>query len=211
MNTYVNEQEQVEALKQWWKNNGTSLIVIIVLAIVFSFAFRYWQQYRYKHEIQASLVYDKLMMTVVQDDMTLFNQQADILKKDYRHTPYATFAELFAAKKAAAAGNYEAAKQTLTSVMNHAPEDYLRQIARLRLAKILLFQNKASEVISVLSTVDDNAYVAAIELLKGDSYKALNRLNLARAAYTRAIAEIPADDTMMVLAKMKLNQLPSNF
>jgi predicted negative regulator of RcsB-dependent stress response len=210
MNAYVNEQEQVEALKQWWKNNGTSLIVIVVLAIVFSFGWRYWQQYRNKHEVEASLVYDKLMMYVVQDgDNSLFNQQVAILKKDYRHTPYATLAELFVAKRAMAAGDFATAKQTLESVMNHAPEDYLRQIARLRLARILLSQNKANEALSLLYTIDDNAYLAAVEVIKGDSYKKLNQLNLARNAYMKALTAIPPDDAMLVLVKMKLNQLPA--
>ncbi|HVV68040.1 MAG TPA: tetratricopeptide repeat protein [Gammaproteobacteria bacterium] len=209
MQEYNNDQEQWEAIKTWWKANGMQLVAVIVLGLVISFGYQFWQQHKAQQAEKASFLYDQMLAGYANGSMKLFADLAKELEDNFSATPYAGIAALFEAKIAAEKGNSAGALQKLQWAMDHARGDSFRQIARLRAARILLAQQKPDAALSLLQKVDNKGYLPAINLVKGDIYLAQSKMADARTAYQAALQAIPADQPLHADLQMRIIQLPS--
>ena len=188
MNEYETEEQQVEALKRWWKENGTSLIVGLFVGISGLFGWRYYVDQNNFHAVQASNLYMQVMQSAALnsvDDKTIdINNQ---LINEFSDTPYAALSSLALAKSEYEKGNIDAATAQLEIAVKHASNDVIKQIANLRLAKVYIEQSKYDEAMALLNLSHAAAYDAQYEELKGDLYLAKGDVALARAAYDKAI------------------------
>jgi len=188
MNEYETEEQQVEALKKWWKENGTSLIVGLFVGVAVLFGWRYYIDHKSAHSVQASDMYMLVMKNVALktiDDKTIdINNQ---LINDYADTPYAALSSLALAKFEYDKGDVEAAVTQLELAKKHANDDITKQIANLRLASLLIEQKKYEDASSILNMSHDAVYDAQYEELKGDLYMAKGDIAQARIAYDKAI------------------------
>ena len=188
MNEYETEEQQVEALKRWWKENGTSLIVGLFVGVSGLFGWRYYVDQNNFHAVQASDLYMQVMQSAALntvDDKTIdINNQ---LINEFSDTPYAALSSLALAKSEYEKGNIDAATAQLEIAVKHASNDVIKQIANLRLAKVYIEQSKYDEALTLLNLSHAAAYDAQYEELKGDLYLAKGDLALARAAYDKAI------------------------
>lgn len=188
MNEYETEEQQVEALKRWWKENGTSLIVGLFVGISGLFGWRYYVDQNNFHAVQASDLYMQVMQSAALnsvDDKTIdINNQ---LINEFSDTPYAALSSLALAKSEYEKGNIDAATAQLEIAVKHASNDVIKQIANLRLAKVYIEQSKYDEAMALLNLSHAAAYDAQYEELKGDLYLAKGDVALARAAYDKAI------------------------
>ena len=188
MNEYETEEQQVEALKRWWKENGTSLIVGLFVGVSGLFGWRYYVDQNNSHAMQASDLYMQVMQSAALnsvDDKTI-----DINNKlinEFSDTPYAALSSLALAKSEYEKSNIDAATAQLEIAVKHASNDVIKQIANLRLAKVYIEQSKYDEALALLSLSHAAAYDAQYEELKGDLYLAKGDMALARAAYDKAI------------------------
>ncbi len=188
MNEYETEEQQVEALKRWWKENGTSLIVGLFVGVSGLFGWRYYVDQNNSHAMQASDLYMQVMQSAALnsvDDKTI-----DINNKlinEFSDTPYAALSSLALAKSEYEKSNIDAATAQLEIAVKHASNDVIKQIANLRLAKVYIEQSKYDEALALLSLSHTAAYDAQYEELKGDLYLAKGDVALARAAYDKAI------------------------
>ena len=188
MNEYETEEQQVEALKKWWKENGTSLIVGLFVGVSALFGWRYYVEQNNVHAVIASDMYMQVMQSVaIQsiDDKTIdiHNQ----LINEYSDTPYAALASLALAKAEYEKDSIESAVAQRELAIKHANDSVTKQIASLRLANIYLEQKKYDEAMSLLEMVHDAAYDAQYEELKGDVFSAKGEVTQARIAYDKAI------------------------
>ena len=188
MNEYETEEQQVEALKKWWKENGTSLIVGLFVGVSALFGWRYYMDQKNVHSVQASDMYMLVMKNVALktiDDKTVdLNNQ---LINDYADTPYAALSSLALAKFEYEKGDVEAAVTQLELAKKHANDDVTKQIANLRLASLLIEQKKYDDASSLLNMTHDAVYDAQYEELKGDLFMAKGDTAQARIAYDKAI------------------------
>jgi len=188
MNEYETEEQQVEALKKWWKENGTSLIVGLFVGVSVLFGWRYYMNQKSVHSVQASDMYMQVMQNValktIDDKTTDLNNQ---LINDYADTPYAALSSLALAKYEYEKGDVEAAVTQLELAKKHANDDITKQIANLRLAGLLIEQKKYEDALALLNTSHDAAYDAQYEELKGDLFMAKGDIAQARIAYDKAI------------------------
>ena len=188
MNEYETEEQQVEALKKWWKENGTSLIVGLFVGVSVLFGWRYYMGQKNVHSLQASDMYMLVMNNVALktiDDKTIdLNNQ---LINDYADTPYAALSSLALAKFEYEKGDVEAAVTQLELAKKHANDDVTKQIANLRLASLLIEQKKYDDASSLLNMTHDAVYDAQYEELKGDLFMAKGDTAQARIAYDKAI------------------------
>jgi predicted negative regulator of RcsB-dependent stress response len=188
MNEYETEEQQVEALKKWWKENGTSLIVGLFVGVSALFGWRYYMDHKNLHSVQASDMYMLIMQSAAQktiDDKTVdLNNQ---LINDYSDTPYAALSSLALAKVEYEKGNVEAAAEQLELAVKHANDEETKQIASLRLASVLIEQKKYEEASTILNMAHDSAFDAQYEERKGDLFTAQGDVAQARMAYDKAI------------------------
>ncbi len=188
MKDYETEEQQVEALKKWWKENGTSLLVGLLVGVSALFGWRYYESQAHVHALQASDLYMQVAQSAAMQ--TIDDKSIDInntLINDYADTPYAALSSLTLAKYEYEKNNIENAEAQLELAVKHANDEMIKQIANLRLASIYIEQKKYTEALTLLNSSHESAYDAQFEELKGDVYSAQGDSAQARIAYDKAI------------------------
>jgi predicted negative regulator of RcsB-dependent stress response len=188
MNEYETEEQQVEALKKWWKENGTSLIVGLFVGVSALFGWRYYVEQNNVHALQASNLYMQLMQktavnNIDEKTIDIHNQ----LINAYSDTPYAALASLALAKTEYEKDNVDGAATQLELAVKHANDEAMKQIASLRLVRVLIEQKKYDEAMAILNMSHATAFDAQYEELKGDVHIARGDVTQARMAYDKAI------------------------
>jgi predicted negative regulator of RcsB-dependent stress response len=204
---YETEEQELEALKKWLKENGPSLLLGLVIGVGGLFGWRYYLDYKTGHSAEASDRYQSLLQQVVSNKVDEFTAvQADQLRKDFADTPYAALASLAQARSEHDNGNDEQAISHLDWVMKNATTPELEHTARLRMARILLAQNKLDEAGSILEKAYPDGFTAAYEELKGDLYVARGDTDKARIAYDKAISASTAGNRWLRLKRQDLGE-----
>jgi len=193
MNEYETEEQQIEALKKWWKENGISIGVGLVVGVAALFGWRGYVEQNNSHLIQASDLYMQAAQSVALqsfDKEMIDDKAVDInntLINEYGDTPYAALSSLALAKLEYEKNNVDAAVAQLELAVKHASDSLIKQVANLRLARVYIEQKKYSEASSILNLAHDAAYDAQIAELKGDIHSAKGEVSEARTAYDEAI------------------------
>ncbi len=204
---YLTEQEQIEILKNWIKQYSLVILGGIALAIIVITSWRYWQERQYKILSHASAVYDEMLTKRMQNDTVATQVQAQKLFSHYTKTIYGQMAPFMLARDAIASKNYPEAEKQLNWVLDNSNTNSFRQIARIRLARIKIAQQKPDEAIKILQTVEDKTFNGLTDEIKGDAYFAMNDIGKAREAYQRALSELPNAEVIRPLLQMKYDNL----
>jgi len=183
----LEEQEQVEELKAWWKQHG-GLIVAVVLAVAVGYAgWQGWRWYQVSQATQASVLYDTVAKAAQANDAKALRDAAGTLVESYPRTLYASMGALVAARYHFDRNDLKSAKAQLQWVIERAPSDDFRDLARLRLASVLLDEKAYDEALKLLQSNPAAAYEAQYAALRGDLLLAKNQAAEARAAYKLAL------------------------
>ncbi len=199
------EEEQIEALKKWWSDNGWALVGGVVIGLGAIFGWRGWQNHQALQAEAASDIYVDLVVEMREQRFEPARKFAEQLIQDYDSTSYALFATLMLAKIETEAGNTEAAIKHLQTVMNETGEDALKQIARVRLARLLLNSGKPDEALALLEAGKPGKFSVAYQELKGDIYIRLGRKDDAHAAYQTALAAVKTNIKEGSLLQLKFD------
>ncbi len=203
----LSEKEQIEKIRGWWQENGKFIVAGIVLGAGGLIGWNQWQAHQLRQAEAASAVYDKLLDAVEKGSEYDALAAAGTLQGEYGSTPYAGQARLAMAKFYMDQGKAGEAAGELRQLLT-AGDKQLALIARLRLARVLLYQDKPEEALDALKVAGQGAYRPRFLELEGDAELALGRPDAARSAYTQALAE--AGDPPLVdmrLLRMKLDDL----
>ena len=208
------EEEQVEALRRWWAENGTSTIVAIVLAAAAIVGWRHWGNYRETEAVNASVIYQSMQDAIEQaqtrpDSSELFmavRSSAEQLIAEYGNSAYADYARLTLARLAVEEGDYESAAATLQDVVDAADTDTIKWVATLRLARLKIEMKDLDGASALVTTKVPEAFAGQALELKGDIQRARSDIDGARAAYEDAI-ELMQSEAHKELVRMKLQDL----
>lgn len=208
------EEEQVEALRRWWAENGTSTIVAIVLAVAAIVGWRHWGNYRETEAANASVIYQSMQDAIEEaqtrpDSSELFTavrSSAEQLIAEYGNSAYADYARLTLARLAVEEGDYESAAATLQGVVDAADTDTIKWVATLRLARLKIEMKDLDGASALVTTKVPEAFAGQALELKGDIQRARSDIDGARAAYEDAI-ELMQSDAHKELVRMKLQDL----
>lgn len=207
MSIYMTEDEQLEAIKKWWKLYNGIVIVSISLVMLAISGFRYWNWHEEKVTQQASNAYEQLMVAFSNQDNKALRGYANQLLTDYGQTVYADAARLTLAKLYVARVNYTRAREELSYVADHSKMPALKQIAKIRLARLLVAEKSFDKALSELSKVSDLAYMPVVNEIKGDIYAATGHNDQAAALYRDAINEVQTKGLANQFLEMKTNEL----
>lgn len=202
---YDTEEEQVEALKRWWKENGTSTIVGAVVGIIIILSWNYWQEYKKERAVQASAAYGQLLKALDDDKKDSAEKLAERVQEQFKGSEYAAFSGLLQAKLKAQQGDLAAAKQILKTIAAGSDKD-LGNIAKIRLVRLMLATGEFEQGLQVINEVDAKAaasYSGSYDELVGDLYVALDRLDEARTSYQNALR----NGHQSPLLQLKINDL----
>jgi len=183
----LEEQEQVAELRAWWKQHG-NLIVSVILAAALAFAgWQGWRWYQASQAAEAAAHFDALARAAQAGDAKALRDAAGTLIESYPRTFYASMAALVAARFHFERNDPKAAKAQLEWVLERGATDDFRDLARLRLAAILLDEKAYDEAIKLLDAPHAPAYDSQYAALRGDVLVARNQPAEARAAYKLAL------------------------
>jgi len=203
---YETDEEKVEAIKKWWKENGVSVAVGVAIGLGAIFGWRAWIHYRDSVGQQASAAFEQLMASADAGDVQSALAQSKLLSEEYAATAYATLAALVQARVELQAGNPTGARAALEQAIAGSPDPGITRIAALRLARVLVAEGDLDAAAALVSKYDDGgSFAGAFAAVRGDIALAQGRTADARAAYEQAIATgAPSSDQL----RLKLDDLP---
>jgi predicted negative regulator of RcsB-dependent stress response len=205
----LTEKEQIEAVRSWWRENGSYIIGGIVIGVALLVGWNYWTNKREQTALEASAIYESLVGAVADGDADAARPIAANLYENYGSTVYAGQARLAMAKLYMDQGRDRDAAEELSAMLAEGKDSETHLLARLRLAKIRLYQDNPQEVLELLQGYRDTAFAARYNETLGDAYVALGQTEDAADAYAAALADDPNAPTVnRTLIQMKINDLP---
>lgn len=207
MSVYMTEEEQLEAIKKWWKKYSNTITIVLSIVLLIISAYKYWNWHEDKISMQASTAYERLMLAFSNQDDKGIQSYANQLTTDYSKTVYADAARLTLAKIYVANEQYDKAKEALTYVAGHSKIVALKQVAKIRLARILAQEKSYDKALIELGSVDDTAYMPVVNELKGDIYAMQGQYQQAITSYKDAITEVRTNGMGNLFLEMKTNEL----
>ncbi len=201
------EEEQIALIKEWWQRNGKPLLVGGVLALVIVFGWQAWQKHQVNQAHTSSVLYQQLLeAALVPSEQVDAQQVAKLLAEVKKVNPdnaYAQYAGLLAVKVAVDTNQLDDAALQLKEILAKPANDTLQELARQRLARVLLAQEQAEQALQLLDAKVQPAFVATREELRGDALVVLERPAEAKAAYLNAQkALLPEAATGSLLMKL---------
>jgi predicted negative regulator of RcsB-dependent stress response len=214
---HITEEEQIEALKRWWDENGKQIMLAIVLTVGGYFGWQAWTDHLDDQTAAASLVYQEMLDNMDKvapgealdaDKQTEISQLAETLKQDYSNTQYAFYAALIKAKLAVESADLSAANTELRWAMDNADEAVNENIARLRLARVEAAAGNLDAALQLVQGIDAGEMKSAFDEAKGDFYQQQGNSGAAYSAYEAAMMGVDAgNSSASQLLQLKISQV----
>lgn len=183
---YDTEEQQVEALKEWWTENGRAVIAGVVLGVGVIGGWSLWQGYGEKKTIAAGDAYSRTLEAASAENIDEALNAADEAQDGNPGHLYASYAAFAAARAAVESNDLEEAAKRLQWVVDNAPQDDVKLIAKVRLARVMGANGDAAGGLSILPGSFPEAYAGLVEEARGDLHVLAGDIAAARQAYNAA-------------------------
>ena len=203
----LEEQEQLDDLKAFWKQYGNLVTWVLVLALGSYAAWNGWNYYLRDQGAKAGTLYDEIDRAAERGDSERATRIFADMKERYPRAVFTQQGGLVAARVAVEKGQYDAARDNLAWVAQSGGEAEYRSIARLRLAGMLLDLKKYDEALKQLDGVEGDDFQALAADRRGDILMAQGKADEAKAAYAKAWAGMDAKVDYRRVVEAKLNVL----
>ena len=200
----IEEEQEINQLKDWWKENGKTIIVAFILGVGGMFGWRYWQAHQAEQIAQASAQYDALIYSAQQDEQAKKANIEQFVQANSR-TAYAVFALLDEAKKAAEKQDFAAAEANLNQALTQSQDEVLISIVALRLSAVQFQLGQLDNALTTLHQVKGESFNARKAILTGDIQVAKGDKVAAKNSFEQA--QQNGSQLEQQMAKMKLNNL----
>ncbi len=187
MSAYQSDEEQVEALKKWWNENGKASVAGVVLGLGGIVGWQAWTQHQTSIAEQTSAQYQQFSMAINAGNKESAAKQAELLISKQGKSVYAQFAALNMARQHLEQGDAVAAQNQLSWVIENSSEPAIKQIARLRLARIKLSEGDAAGAAKLANESPKASFAGEFAQLRGDIALANNDKEMARKLYQQAL------------------------
>ena len=200
----IEEEQEINQLKDWWKENGKTIIVAFILGVGGMFGWRYWQAHQAEQIAQASAQYDALIYSAQQDEQAKKANIEQFVQANSK-TAYAVFALLDEAKKAAEKQDFAAAEANLNQALTQSQDEVLISIVALRLSAVQFQLGQLDNALTTLHQVKGESFNARKAILTGDIQVAKGDKVAAKKSFEQA--QQSGSQLEQQVAKMKLNNL----
>lgn len=206
------EDEQLDAIKRWWKENGTSLIAGAALAAAGVFGWNAWQDYQDGKAEAASIRYQQLVSLAAGDELDgdrlgEARDMVDEIVSEHDDTLYAELALLLDARLAVQQDDLDSATESLTQVAESSSRRYVQSLAWLRLARIAVANDDPERALDLLDEPITEALAAQQANVRGDAHMALDDQDAARDAWQNALELAQQQDQPLYGVQFKLDDL----
>lgn len=203
MEIYSTEEQQVEAIKSFWKEYGTSILVGAVVGLGGLYGWNTYSDMKVAKAEAASVAYQQLSANT--SDEAAILKAAEGFKAEHDQQGYSLLVEMMVAKSAVEAKDYAKAEESLKKVIAAKDAGSLGSVATLRLARIQAEQGQGAVALTTLDSITDSAFDAQRDEIKGDILTSQGETDKAKAAYQAALDK--GGISASPLLKMKLDNL----
>jgi predicted negative regulator of RcsB-dependent stress response len=207
-NVYETDQEQIEAIKNWWNQNGNWVIGGFIVFIMSYVGYHWYQNSAEQHRFEASATYDELLLTITaeSEDAQRRASLVSLLKDDYSDLGYATMAALIEAKAAVEADDLEKALTELDWALNNADKS-LKTVILYRKAQVQYGLDRLDAALTTLASIEGEGHEAVTYELKGDILVEQGKKDEAREAFQIALDKSADQSINNPYLKVKLDDL----
>jgi predicted negative regulator of RcsB-dependent stress response len=209
---YLSEKEQIQQLRDWWAENGWYVVGGLALGIVLLVGVNRYQAYQTARAEASGELYQSVVDSVADQDVAQAHALLDQLRGDYQGTAYVDQAGLLVARLHMDTNEPARAAEELRVVAENSDDDQLSRVARLRLARVLAYEERFDEALLALGADSDpDHFGPRYSEVRGDIHAARGQTQQARAAYAQAL--VLRDDQGLIDAsfvQMKLDALPDD-
>lgn len=200
----LEEQEQLAELKAWWNRYGNLVLTAVTLVMLIVAGFNLWRYYQRGQAAEAFTIYDQLQAATQAKDKAKTQELAGQLLERFPRTSFAALGAMANAKQLIDAGDAKTARAQLQWVVDTGKDDDLRNVARVRLAGLLMDDKQFDEALKVLDASHPDSFDAAFLDRKGDVLHAMGRSAEARTAWQDAYTKSNDRNSLRQLLQMKL-------
>ena len=204
MSTYQTDEEQIEAIKKWWKENGRSVIAGVVIGLLVVGGGKGWMEYRRVQAENASSFFEGFSQAANSGDLEAALKRGEALLDEYGGSTYALFTALRLAKLQYDAGQKDQAKARLEWVTQQTADAAITGLAKVRLARLFLDLEAFDQADALSADPADDAYQGEFLAIQGDIKLARGDREGARQAYADALEKGVSTPN---LVRMKLAEL----
>jgi predicted negative regulator of RcsB-dependent stress response len=204
---YLSDKEQVERLRQWWRENGWFLIGGVALGLLALYGYRQYFAYQDRQSENAAALYASIQAATDDSDTATAETVFAQLRNEFPDHAYTHQAALLVASEEVVTSPDSAAEK-LRFTMEQSDDPELAMIARLRLARVLAYREQYQEALALLNVPEPGQFAGRIAEIKGDIHVALGEIDAARTAYLEAMVSPGAELLDRGFLQMKLADLP---
>ncbi|MDT8363114.1 MAG: tetratricopeptide repeat protein [Nitrosomonas sp.] len=202
------EQEKIDRLKTWWAANGNIILLSLAILVASVAGNRLWSHYKNQQTQQAADLYAVLQQHIEKSgDAEKIKDAALLLTEGFASSGYASRAALISAQASLKAGDTPAAKTMLQWLLDQSEEVELKDLARLRLAGILLDEQQFEQALSLLNAQHGTSFIGLYADLRGDVLTVSGKTQEARAAYQQALDRLGGQSSYQNIVQMKMDAL----
>ena len=207
MEVYSTEEQQVEAIKKFWQENGTQIILGAVLGLGGWGGWNWYTDQQIAEKEAASAQYEQFVTKASEESANLdsLNQELAEFTKAHGESGYSIFIQLVAAKQAVTEGKFEQAEKSLATAATLTQDDSLKSLILVRQARVQIQLEQFDKALATLSSVTNAAFKAKTSELKGDVFLAQGNSDKARTEYQAAADNGGLEGNSLL--KMKLDDL----
>ena len=202
---HVAEDDDTQKLRAWWKKNGMGMVAGVAIGVAGVGGFKGWQVYTENRALSASDVFQEMLAYDESGSVEQAQDRAQMLAKDYQSTPYVDMAYLMIAKLAIKNNELSNAMEALTHVMTKSNDPAMRQLARLRLARVTLLAGDLIRAQELVTTDDVGGFESEYPEVLGDILVAQHKYSDAAEAYDRALQALAPASSSRALLTSKRN------
>ena len=215
MSAHLTEEEQIEAFKRWWKDNGANTVAVIVIAVAGYFGWQGWTANKQAQREGASAMFQQLSDIAASNTGSDLSEQQLIevaklgeqIKEQYKSSQYAINAALILAKYAVQEDNLDEARKQLAWAERRAEEPAVKAVINQRIARVALAQGNHDEALGLVATAPLEQFTSAYAEVRGDVLAAKGDKQKAYEAYQQALTTLPNEQSnRRQLLEMKRDQ-----
>jgi predicted negative regulator of RcsB-dependent stress response len=203
----LQEQEQLENLKAFWRRYGNFILTLLTIVLLAFSGWRFWGWYQDRQAAAAAVLFDEVRAGAAAKDIVRVRDASGRIFADYASTPYAQMAALAAAKAYVQAADLQSARVPLRWAIDSARDPEYRSLARIRLAGVLLDDKAHDEALSLLAGDPPARFAGAWADRRGDILFAQGKADEARQAYTASLEKLEPTSPLRQIVQLKLDAL----
>ena len=203
----LEEQEKLEDLKAWWARWGNTVATVLMVAFIAAAAVQGWRWWNAKKGEEAAVLFNAVTQAARANDVAKARDATLALTDKFAGTGYAPRAAFLLAKMQFDAGDTTAARTQLQWIVARADEQELKEVARYRLAGLLLNDKQYDDALKMLDAKHGDPFAGLYADLRGDALAAAGRADDARTAYQVALGKFDAKSPYRSYVQVKLDAL----